>query len=209
MTKTEVSAPQEAWGELGPAMRELSEIQRRFVRYYLIERATKKSAHGAQTRAARRAGYNMKGPTLGKHAHDLLHDPTRNEKIIAALAEEAKKITRGVGYAEAVIAAWNGVRDPLSRDHARFVDMFMSRGDPVISKHSLDVTHRTIDPDREALEELRALRKLGTSRDKLPELYGPNGLDRLEALEAVENAQRAAAAKVVDGKVITHEASNG
>jgi len=24
MTKTEVSAPQEAWGELGPAMRELS-----------------------------------------------------------------------------------------------------------------------------------------------------------------------------------------
>ena len=82
--------------------------------------------------------------------------------------------------------------------------MFMARGDPVISKHLVDVTHRTIDPDREALEELRALRELGTPREKLVELYGPNGLDRIEALEAVENAQRAAAAEVIN-----HEASNG
>jgi hypothetical protein len=73
--------------------------------------------------------------------------------------------------------------------------MFIFRVDPVISKTSIDITHRTVDPDREALEELKALRQLGTSREKLVEPYGANGLDRLEALEAVEKAQRSAAAK--------------
>ena len=108
--------PQENWGELGPAMRDLSEIQRLFVRYYLVE-VTRKP-YGAQTRAARRAGYKMTGATLSKHAHELLKDPTRNEKIIAALNEEARKITRGAGYAEAVVAALKvRVRDPTSRDH--------------------------------------------------------------------------------------------
>ena len=71
------------------------------------------------------------------------------------------------------------------------------------------MTHRTEDPDRAALEELKALRKLGTPREKLLELYGPNGLDRLEILEVAETAQRAAQAKVIEGKVIEHEASNG
>ena len=94
------------------------------------------------------------------------------------------------------------VRDPEHRDHARAVAMVLDRVDPVISKQSIDVTHRHEDPDRMALEELKALRKLGTTRDKLLELYGPNGLDRLEMLEAAEIAQRAAAAKVIDGKLI-------
>jgi hypothetical protein len=42
------------------------------------------------------------------------------------------------------------------------------------------------------------LRKLGPSRDKLLELYGAKGLDRLEMLEAAEIAQRAAAAEVIE-----------
>ncbi len=63
---------------------------------------------------------------------------------------------------------------------------------------SIDVTHRTIDPDQEALEEMRAARKLGATRAKLLELYGANGLDRLEALEAVDNARRADAAKIIE-----------
>jgi hypothetical protein len=41
-------------------------------------------------------------------------------------------------------------------------------------------------------------------------LFGPNGLDRLEALEAMEIAQRTASAKMIEGKVIEHsEAGNG
>jgi phage terminase small subunit len=186
-----ITAP-ETWGELGPAMRELTEMQRNFVRALVTE----DPGHGMLTRAARRAGYGKesKAATLSKHAHDL----SRNPRIIAAINEEARKVTRGVGHAEAVAALFNMVRDPTHRDHARAVAMIMDRVDPTESKHSIAVTHRTIDPDREALEELKAARTLGASREKLLELFGANGLDRLEALEAVENAQRAAAAKVIE-----------
>ena len=184
----------EAWGQLGPAMRDLNPMQRKFVIAYL----TGKPGHGAKTTAARRAGYT--GKRVANHAHDLC----RNPKIIAAINEEATKFIRGPGHAEAVAAVMNMVRQPEHRDHARAVDMVLSRADPAISKHSLDVTHRTVDPDREALEELKALRQLGTSREKLLDIYGPNGLDRLEALEALENAQRAAAAKLIEHQEANH-----
>jgi Terminase small subunit len=197
MTAEPVEA--QLWGELGPAMRDLNPRQREFVRSYLT---ISKRRHGRATAAARAAGYT--GNHMRNHAHDLM----RNPKIIAALDEELKKFTRGRGYADAVLAAYEGILNPEHRDHARFVDMFFSRGDPAVSKHAVDVTHRTIDPDREALEELRALRRLGTTREKLLELYGGNGLDRLEALEAVENAQRAAAAKIIDGNAIEHSEAN-
>jgi hypothetical protein len=52
------------------------------------------------------------------------------------------------------------------------------------------------------LEELRALRQLGTAREKLVELFGGNGLARLEALEAADIERRASKAKVVEGEVV-------
>ncbi len=76
----------------------------------------------------------------------------------------------------------------------------IDRLEPTMSKHVVDVTHRHEDPDRVALEELKALRQLGADRNKLLEFFGANGLDRLEGLEAVETAQRSAAAKVIDVK---------
>ena len=42
------------------------------------------------------------------------------------------------------------------------------------------MVHRHESPDQRALEELKALRQLGTPRQKLLELFGPNGLDRIE-----------------------------
>jgi hypothetical protein len=48
---------------------------------------------------------------------------------------------------------------------------------------------------------LRALRSLGTVREKLLELFGGNGLARLERLEAADNARR------VDAKIIEGEAT--
>ena len=201
MTATEQP---ENWGELGPAMRVLNERQRLFVRALLLE----KPGYGSATRAYRKAGYGKtsKAATQSKEAHKMLRD----DRIIAALAEEAKKVIRGIGHAEAVSALLNMVRSPDHRDHARAVDMIMRRVDPEVNKYTVDVTHRVDDPDREALEEIRALRKLGTARDKLLELYGPNGLDRLEALEAADTARRAAQAKIVEGRVIEHqEATDG
>jgi hypothetical protein len=71
------------------------------------------------------------------------------------VAEESRKVIR-VGHPEAASALLNMIRDPGHRDHARAVMGLLDRVDPVATKHSIDVTHRTIDPDQEALEEMRA-----------------------------------------------------
>jgi hypothetical protein len=170
------------WGDLGPAMQALTEMQRDA--WHLL---TGKPGHGALTSAARAAGYKESKPgALAKHAHDL----SRNPKIIAGINEEAKKVVRGVGHAEAVTAIMAMIRDPSHRDHARAVDMILSRADAVVTKQSIDVVHRTVDTDQEALEELRALRKLGVSAEKLREVFGGNYLRRLERLEAADIERR-------------------
>jgi phage terminase small subunit len=192
MLSVESAEHKEDWGELGPAMRALSERRQAFVRALV----TDTKGYGAVTRAARAAGFgrpNTKPSTLSKQAHQL----SRDERIIAAIAEESRKVIR-VGHPEAVAALFKMIRDPKHRDHARAVAMVVDRCDPAVTRHSVDVVHRHEDPDRAALEELKALRQLGATREKLLELFGPNGLNRLEALEAVENAQRATAAKMIE-----------
>jgi hypothetical protein len=123
--------------------------------------------------------------------------------MIAAVAEESKKVIR-LGHPEAAAAVLSLVRNPSHRDHMRAVAAILDRADPVESqsRHNIEVVHRTIDPDQEALEELRALRHLGTSREKLLALFGHNGLDRIEALEATDTSRRADNAKMIEGKVI-------
>ncbi len=182
----------ETWGQLGPAMQALSERHRTFVRTLV----TGKPGHGALTRAYAAAGDKSgKRTNLNKEAHRL----SRDERILAAIAEESRKVIK-VGYPEAVAALFALIRNPAHRDHGKAVMGLIDRLEPTMSKHVVDVTHRHEDPDRVALEELKALRQLGADRNKLLEFFGANGLDRLEALEAVETAQRSAAAKVIDVK---------
>jgi hypothetical protein len=185
------------WGELGPAMRALSSRHRAFVEFYLMEPAT----NGAGVRAARRAGYGMNSkPLVARQlAMRLLHD----ERILAAIAEEGRKITRA-GGAEAAQALINLVRDPTHKDHARGIAMLLARTDPEIVRQDLNITHRIVDPDQESIEELAALRSLGTSHAKLVELFGANGIERIERLEA---ERRAVEAKVIEGVEYT-EAPN-
>jgi hypothetical protein len=60
------------------------------------------------------------------------------------------------------------------------------------------VTHRSVDPDLEALEELRALRQLNVPREDMIKSFGENGLDRLERLERLDTLRRSNEAKVID-----------
>ena len=83
--------------------------------------------------------------------------------------------------------------------------MSLDRSDPITTHQEISVTHKTIDMDQEGIEELRALRKLGVSREKMIETFGGNGLARLEALEAADTLKRANEAKVIDGEVIEVE----
>jgi hypothetical protein len=185
------------WGQLGPAMRALPNNRwRAYVEYYLLE----KPGHGAQTAAARKAGFGTPKTTPLNMAR-IASRLARDERMVAAVAEEARKIVRG-GAPEAAKALLALVRDPEHRDHARGIAMVLARTDPEVARHDVNVTHRIVDPDQEAIEELRALRSLGTPRAKLLELFGPNGLDRIEAREAAEAVRRSAQAKVIEGTLI-------
>ena len=101
---------EQTWGELGPAMRALGSRQQAFVRAFILE----KPGYGAITRAYRKACYGKtsKAATLSKEAHHL----SRDERIIAAVAEELKKFLR-LGHGEAVAALYNVIRNPAHRDH--------------------------------------------------------------------------------------------
>jgi len=79
--------------------------------------------------------------------------------------------------------------------------MLLDRADPLQTSHSISVTHKVVSADEEAIEELRAARALGATRERLLDLFGENELPRLERLEAAKAVQ----AKLVTGKVIDHE----
>ncbi len=200
MSGKEIAKP-ENYGELSPEMMALTEMQRKFVQHYLVEVVVK--PNGAPARAARLAGYGAKGTSSKAHenvvkqASDMLRDPTRNTKVLAAIAVESRRMLR-LGHPEAVAALYAVIRDPAHKDHVRAISTVLERTDPVTTRHDIAVTHKHIDIDAEGLEELKAARSLGATRDRLVELFGSTGLDRLEAREAIEIAQRSAAAKVIE-----------
>jgi hypothetical protein len=189
-------AKREDWGQLGPAMRALPNDQWRTFCHVLV---TGKPGHGRYARAARAAGFGKDSTTtnLAKIAWRMAHD----DRMIAAIAEECRKYLRGA-HPEAVTALLAMVRNEGHRDHMRAVSEVLSRTDPVVNRQDISVLHKIVDPDQEGLEELHALRQLGTSREKLIDLFGGNGLSRLERLEAADMARRANEAKVIDAEVI-------
>lgn len=183
------------WGKYGPAMRALSDQHRRFALALASDPATLAGkGYGAYARAARAAGYKeLNAASLGKMAHQLAHD----ERIKLAVDELAR--TRVELAAPLVAEKYIGLlNNENARDHGRAVMAGIERLVPIVTTQKIDVTHRVLDPDVEALEELQALRQLGTSREKLLELFGGNGLSRLERLEAADIARRAAEAKVIE-----------
>jgi hypothetical protein len=185
------SNKQENWGELGPAVRALpNDRQRAFVQFYLWETFNNKRPknYGAIVDAARAAGYGNPN-TTAKNMGNIGWQLMRDERMIAAIAEESRKYMRA-GAPEAVAAVRALVRNPDHPGHVRGIQMLLDRADPVESRSFVEVTHKRVDRDAEDLEELRALRQLGTSREKLLELFGQNGLDRLERLERLDTMRR-------------------
>jgi phage terminase small subunit len=204
---TAVTNRKTEWGEYGPAMRALSAKQRAFVEFYLLEAP----ARGAQTNAARRAGYGTPKSSCFSMARSALQ-LIRNPKVVDAINEEARKMLRAAAP-EATNALLNIVRDPEHKDHIRAVDMILKRTDPEVTTANINVSHRIVDADTEALEELRAARALGATRETLLSLFGGNGLSRLERLEQADIARRADAAQVINGEVAhgtpAHPAAGG
>lgn len=198
-------AHREDWGQLSPAMKALpNDRWRAFVSFFVVD-----PARGA-AQAARRAGFGTprsKAIDFASNAARLMRD----DRIIAAIAEQARAIVRA-GAPEAARALLGMIRNPDHKDHARAVAMLLDRVDPVTSHQHVEVIHKHVDADQEAIEELRALRQLGTGREKLLELFGHNGLERIEALEAADANRRAQDAKIIEGSAVElmqEDANNG
>ena len=109
---------------------------------------------GSLVEAYRQAGYGQGSTpsTQAKGAWQL----SRDERVLAAITEESKKILR-VAFPEAANAMVNLIRIPAHREHGRAIGLLMERAFPVETKHNIEVVHKTVDPDVEAVEELRAL----------------------------------------------------
>jgi hypothetical protein len=182
-------AKQEDWGTMGDAMRNLPNDQvRAFVRAYVVH----PPGQGALLNSYIAVGYgkpDSKRETLSKNAWHLAHDP----RVVAAVREEAVKVLR-LSHPEAVNTLLECMRDPNNKDRWKCALAILERTDPTMTHNRLDITHRVVDLDQEALDELRAARSLGASRERLIELFGSNELPRLEKLEA----RKAEQAKVID-----------
>jgi hypothetical protein len=180
------------WGELSPEMKALpNDKWRAFVVHYLSGPV----GHGSRARAAELAGLCKNPKWAARDAYRVYHDP----RVIAAIAIESRKFVRAHAP-DAAKALMAMIHNSEHKDHARAVSMLLDRVDPTVHVHDMKVTHKIVDPDVEALEELRALRALNTPRENLLQLYGVNGLDRIERLESADKVRRADAAKVIEGE---------
>jgi hypothetical protein len=192
----DMRCPHEDWGQLSAEMRALPNDEwRRFT----LELVTGAPGWGRYSNAARAAGFGKHStPTnLAKIAWRMAHD----DRVILAVASESRRLLRG-GHPEAIHALLNMIRDPKHRSHGQAVLSLLDRTDPIIGRQQIEVSHRIIDPDTEALEELRAMRALGVSREVMIQTFGGNFLPRLERLEAAEMAKRSDDAKVIDAEAI-------
>ncbi|MGH6677632.1 MAG: hypothetical protein ACREDL_01520, partial [Bradyrhizobium sp.] len=184
------------WGQMSPELRALPNEAWRTFCHALV---TGPGGHGKYAAAARAAGLGKDSTTtnIAKLAWKIAHD----DRMIAAIASESRRYLRA-GHAQAVNALYMIAEDPKNPNQMRAISEILSRTDPVVSKQDISVVHKIVDPDHEALEELRALRQIGATREKLIELFGGNGLARLERLEAADMARRATEAKLIEGEVI-------
>jgi phage terminase small subunit len=157
---------------LGPAMRALTEKQRRFV----MELREGPIGYGSEVRAARAAGYGTPTSTdnaLWVQAHQTLHDP----KVQEALREVGGKLIRAASF-QSIRNVETIANDREHKDCLKANLALLDRGFPIETTHR--VTVEKIDHTRQALDELRTLRRLQVPREKLIELYGADGLFHLE-----------------------------
>ena len=161
----------------GPCMLACRPDEREFVLHVI--------AGKSNAEAAKLAGWgepDSSANTMSRIGHRLAH----RDRIIAAIGEEVKKLTRSRATLKAAQVIDEILNNSYHKDAARVALSVLERVDPTIQKHEVEVTHK-IDHEAEALDQLRSLRALNVAREKLIELYGAFGLERLEKKLAIEN----------------------
>jgi hypothetical protein len=180
--------PTQDEGDLGPAMYACSKQERIFVRA-LFE----KPGYGAGARAARAAGYGNKGGatnTPARSANRLFNRP----RVIAAIAELTGQSLRSDGPM-AVHVTREIMADKEHKDRLKAARTVLERADPAETKFSGEM-HHTISSapgsDAEGIKLLAWLKSQGANQELLLNMFGLNGLPRLERkLIEIEDGQRA------------------
>ncbi len=179
--------PAEDESDLGPAMLACSKQERIFVRA-LFE----KSGHGAGARTARAAGYGSKGGatnTPARSANRLFNRP----RVIAAISEMTGQQLRS-GGPMAVKTVREIMADKTHKDRLKAARTIIERADPAETKFSGEM-HHTISnapgSDAEGIKLLAWLKSQGANQELLLNMFGLNGLPRLERkLIESESSQR-------------------
>jgi phage terminase small subunit len=138
---------------LGPAMRALTEKQRRFV----LELQAGPAGYGAAVRAIRAAGYRSGSNTaLRVEAHRVLHNP----KVQEALREVGGKVIRAEAF-EAIRTTAAIARNPKHKDCLKANLALMDRGGfAPETTHHVEVAHshkHAIEATPAVLERIRQL----------------------------------------------------
>ena len=156
-----------ASGEYGLAMKELTEMQQKFVLHLLD--------HGGKyTDAAKAAGYSDNSAnSLRVQAHRLAHD----KAIIAAIREQGESYMRA-GVAHGVHALIDIARDPTHKDRLRAADKLLARAG--LGENTTRTVKHVHELNEEQLKNrIRMLDKRnGLDADKL---LGEVGVKQIEA----------------------------
>lgn len=167
--------------EYSPVMQALTPRERLFViamaqNYSLAE-------------CSRRAGYGDAESDAAYHASCGWRESHR-DKIIAALVEITKLQVRAMAP-DAIQALKEIVNTKGEPARLRAVSLILSRVDPEITKTDINVKVEVVDHTAEAVQQLRILRDLGTTHEKLEDFFGHSGLQHYERLLAEDDAKRA------------------
>jgi hypothetical protein len=127
---------------------------------------------------------------MARIAYRLLH----TDRIVEALRALLKRDIRTLGPA-AHKAMKQILETPFHKDQARVAIAIADRLDPPVQRIEGEFKHtHVLDHESEAEAQYRTLMALGVAREKLIEVFGEFGLERLEAKLAPPEA------KVIDAE---------
>lgn len=177
--------------EMGPKLAACSERERAFVWHLLTD------ADGNASEAAKLAGYSDPGngsAAIRVRGFELMH----RERVLQAIEEVGRQQFRTL-LVPAIVRSKALLEKPDHPDHVKMLQSMLSRlgfgersGVDVNVSGEVAVNHTDA-----AIEQLRILRGLGVSREKLVESFGFSGLSRYEKM--LDEQERKS------GRLIEHE----
>ena len=158
--------------DFGPLMLACLPKERAFI-LALLEGAT-------HAQAARDAGYgNEEGTTSPASFARIAHRTLTRPRVVDALMEQMKVSVRSLAP-----EVMRTLRDTLNggdaTQRAKVALNLLERYQPTTQRIDAHHTVEIVDHRKDALEQLRAAKMLGASREKLIEVFGFSGLPMLE-----------------------------